>query len=144
VEIQFDFSGMVNLVKGAAKIKACSITSGASGIFVGGEAHDFFAKEPAFDLTIDLQNLEPALINAFASLPPSIKLQGPLSGQASVKGVAAALNFSAGFNFDKAALSSPGTFVKPAGVPMGLKNSGGPERAKKFDDQRIQTLAGFF
>jgi len=81
--------------------------------------------------------LEPALIQRLRQFAASIKLQGPLSGQASVKGVAAALNFSAGFNFDKAALSSPGTFVKPAGVPMGLKIAGGL-KSKKFDDQRIQ------
>src|SRR5262249_35693263 len=113
-----------DLPTGSFKVKNCELSSGGSTISLSGKADHLKSNRPTADLKLDLKELNLATVAPFVALPPALKLEGPILGNASLKGDQKKMDFKALVDLSKVRVAYAKAFSKPPKVPMNVQMAG--------------------
>jgi len=95
VEASLQLSAEADLASESVKIKTCQLSSAGSTVLLSGNATQLKSSHPSVDLSLQIKQFNPATLNAFVTLPPTVKLAGPITGDAHVKGDDKSMNLAA-------------------------------------------------
>ncbi len=122
IDANIGFMGKVNPFVGSAAMKQLTVRSGGSSIIAHGDVKDATSDNPAFDLKIKIEKLDPALLRSLGALPTSVALKDPITGDIAVKGTTT--NVDTTFVLGLAALRVAGQGT--------IKNATSPNRQMKL------------
>lgn len=114
-KLDVDFAGVVNLIKGAAKIAKLNVTSGDSKIDVTGEASQLTAA-PTFDVNATFTKITPEFVSSFAPVPADYRWKTPINGTAHLKGTTASTALDSKITLGSFELNTTGKTTSVADV----------------------------
>lgn len=113
-----ELSGDANLAAASLKIRDCRLSSKETKLALSGMAEQLRSDQPTIDILLDIPQLHVANLAPFATLPPDVKLSGPLSGRAALKGHQRKLLVDSNFDLTKTDVKYSASFTKAANVPF--------------------------
>jgi hypothetical protein len=142
VEAMLHLVGDANLATGSFKIKDCTLSSAGSVVTLQGKASQLKSQRPSADLQLDIKQFKLSTLAPFAALPPSVRLNGPITGNAKVKGDQTKMAFSARLDLTKDQVLYAKEFAKPEMVPLTLTLTGVLLNLDSVDLQEVRLVLG--
>jgi hypothetical protein len=120
ISADINLDGDADLRAGSFRFKKGSLKSGDSEATLAGEATGLKTDKPTADLTLDIKELNSAILKPFMQLPVGLTISGPLSGKATVKGDRSQLSANVSLDLSKPGITYAKQFAKPAKTPMSI------------------------
>lgn len=130
--LSVDTVGDLNLLTGTFKFKKCLLSSGKASASLSGRATNLRTANPQADFQLDLKDFNPALLGGLVPLPAGVRIEGPVSGSAKLKGDQTAMELAIYLDAARAAVRQDPTLSKPAQVPLSFSLKGQLENRSRL------------